>query len=90
MTDTTPEVRTFTAEFSLVSHAKEFTAHVTGPGWSILPGTLVQKGRTVTWQAAPTNYGEYLWDMMETVGAFGCAPTGPKAKLNGHRCPVSY
>ncbi len=90
MTDpTAPETRTFTAEFALVRDAKEFAAHVTGPGWTIHPGTLTQKSKTVTWDASPANFGEYLWDMMETVGAFGSSQNRT-ARLNGHRCPIQY
>lgn len=100
MAETTaePQQHRYEAEFAKVADARAFTAHVgEGDGWSIVPGSLKQTGRKVVWfslkppsQPGQSYYEGYEWAMTETVGYFGSAPIGPKAKLNGHIAPASY
>jgi hypothetical protein len=91
----TPTTRPMTAVFPLVRDAVAFVARLSEePGkWWYVDGSLKLTGKTVTWTAderATAHFGEYVMDMLGTVGYYGSAPTGRKATLNGIKAPASY
>jgi len=70
-------IHEYTAVFPHVPEAKEFAARISEPGWFVEEGTVVRKGRTVTWTSdRPVGYEEFL-DMRETVGYYGSASGEP-------------
>lgn len=84
--------RFFNAEFASARNAASFALRITEGGWHIVTGSIIRRGKVVTWEwtGEGGNRSEYFQDMLETVGYYGSAPTGRKARMNGVQAPVSY